>query len=142
MVNGSPSGGVSARSSGGGFGMDERVPVTGTATLRGSCTAAGHGLLPRGFSQGILPGDSPGGCSQQHPRYSEPVSVFTPVAALISECLQVLQSFCVVVTEEALKTFLSHRFSDYFFPPRLMVWHKMRCATGCQNKGLQLQIRN
>lgn len=68
MVNGSFSGEGSARSSQGGFVVCERVPVTATATLRGSGTAAGHCCFP---GHGPWP--------------SEPGSVFTPMAALISD---------------------------------------------------------
>lgn len=72
------------------------------------------------------------------PRYPEPV--FTPACTDFSVYFQ---SFSVVVTDEVLKTFPSHLFSDDFFPPPcLMVWLRGCCATGCQNKRLQLEIRN
>lgn len=54
----------------------------------------------RGISQGML-----------SPRYPEPV--FTPACTAFSVYFQ---RFSVVVTDEVLKTFPSHLFSDDFFP--------------------------
>lgn len=90
-----------------------RVPVTGTATLRGSCPAAGHGLLhgdsPWGFSMGFS-----SGISHQHPWCSEPA--FTPMLHSFLTLFSATPEFLCCCNWGGAGNFSFHHLVIIFFP--------------------------
>lgn len=116
MVTWSYSGEVAARSSRGGFVMWWKGPChwcSHTERFLHCCWAgAASQGIPMGFSQGML-----------SPWYSEPVSVFTPMAALISDYFPELLGCCNWWGAENF-SFSSFQWWYFSFPDS---W----CGSGC-----------